>query len=649
MADRTATAPLDPELLVYGIETPLDPQLSPDGTRILYRLLSADREADAARSRLVTCAWDGSDERPLTGAGHLDALARWSPDGRTVAFVSNRTEGHAVFLVGAGGGQLRELIRHRRPLAGLAWSPDGSRLAYTAAFDPANPDEADEGPNGPAVRVVRRDDYRLDGVGFIGDARSQVFVVDVATGGRRQLTRGHADAVLPRWSPDGLAIAAAVGPYHRARLALIDVHTGESRLVGPEGGQVPQWAWSPSGDRIVMVADPDRTYQADFYLHHVDSGETVRLTDDPGVQPHSSGLPIPQPPAMPVWLDDRRLAFSGARAGATGLYGLDCGSGEITLLRGWRAVDHGFSADRDRRRFVFAQSSLERPSELVTLELEGGAVETVTACSSAALAARPAVSWERFDVARDGVTIEVWLLKPPDFDAERTHPLVLDIHGGPNSMYGHGFLAVQQCLASNGFLVAFANPRGSSTYGRRFAGMVFRDWGGEDHRDLMAVVDALLERPYVDGRRLGIHGYSYGGYMTSWTIGQTDRFRAAVCGAPCFDLASHWGTSDIGDAWDDVQWGGPPHERSDWFRDRSPATFAHRIRTPTLILQGEADERCPIGQSQHLYTVLRHTGCEVELALYPGASHLFIVAPEHRPSQRADYVGRAVGWFRDHL
>jgi dipeptidyl aminopeptidase/acylaminoacyl peptidase len=649
MADVTATARLDPELLVYGISMPLDPQLSPDGTRILYRLLTADREADAARSRLVTCAWDGSDARPLTGAGHLDAIGRWSPDGHSVAFVSQREDGHAVLVVDAGGGEPRELARHRRPVAGLAWAPDGARLAYTCAFDPANPSEAQEGPQGPVVRVVGRDDYRLDGVGFIGEARSQVFVVDVAGGGRRQLTSGGTDFASPRWSPDGRTIAAAAGPYYRARLALVDAGTGGVRLVGPEGGQVTQWAWSPSGDGIALAADPGRTYQADLYLHDVGSGETVRLTDDPGIQPHVTALPVPQPVSMPVWLDGRRLAFCGARAGATGLYSLDCETGEVELLHGWPATDHGFSADRDRRRFVFAQTTLERPSELVTLQLDSGEAATVTACSAAALAERPAARWERLDVVRDGVTVEAWLLKPPDFDPGRRYPLVLDVHGGPNSVYGYGFLPVQQCLASHGFLVVFANPRGSATYGREFAGRVFGDWGGGDFQDLMAVVDTVVERPYVDGDRLGIYGYSYGGYMTSWSIGRTDRFRAAVCGAPCFDLASHWGTSDIGHAWDEVQWGGPPHERADWFRERSPSTLAHRTRTPTLIIQGDADDRCPVGQAQHMFTTLRRVGCEVELALYPGASHLFFAAPETRPSQREDYLRRVLEWFRDHL
>jgi dipeptidyl aminopeptidase/acylaminoacyl peptidase len=643
MSSQIVARPVDPDLLVYGRELPLDPQVSPDGARILYRAVTADRDPDAARSRLVTCAWDGTDVRPLTAAGHLDALARWSPDGGRVAFVSDRAEPHGIFVVPAGGGEPRELTRHRSPIAGLAWSPDGTRIAYTCRFDPANPDEAEEDRRGPAVRVARRPDYKLDGVGFIGEARSQVFVVDVASGRRERLTGGPDDHALPQWSPDGRRFAAMAGPYFRARLAVVDAETGDATLVGPEGGQLPLWSWSPSGDRLLLAADPARSYQLDFYLHDVATGETSRLTDDPGVNPHVGGIPVPQPPSMPVWLDERSAVFSGVRAGACGLYRLDCDTGQVEMLRRWQAIDASFTADRSGRRFAFARSSLERQGEIVTLDRRTDEIASVAGGGVVGAA------WERFDVHRGGETVEAWLLKPPGFDASHRYPVVLDIHGGPNSWYGYGFVPHQQVLAAGGFVVVFANPRGSGSYGRRFAGLVLRDWGGEDHRDLMAVVDAVLERPYVDPERLGIFGYSYGGYMTSWTIGHTDRFRAAVVGAPCFDLESHWGSSDIGHAWDDVQWGGPPHERPDWYRQRSPSTFAHGIRTPTLVLQGEADDRCPVGQGHQLYTALHDSGCETELALYPGASHLFFVSPDGRPSQRADFLARTLGWFREHV
>ena len=174
------------------------------------------------------------------------------------------------------------------------------------------------------------------------------------------------------------------------------------------------------------------------------------------------------------------------------------------------------------------------------------------------------------------------------------------------------------------------------------------DWGGEDYLDLMAVVDEVLERPYADAERTGIYGYSYGGYMTSWTIGQTDRFKAAVCGAPCFDLESMYGTSDIGHIFGPLQWGGDAARQSpEWYAAHSPSSFAHRATTPTLIIHGEADDRCPIGQGEQMFVALLDAGCEVEFARYPGGSHLFLRSGP--PAHKVDYFTRVTSWFRDHL
>jgi dipeptidyl aminopeptidase/acylaminoacyl peptidase len=248
---------------------------------------------------------------------------------------------------------------------------------------------------------------------------------------------------------------------------------------------------------------------------------------------------------------------------------------------------------------------------------------------------------------RGDFAIDAFLLKPPDFDPSRRYPLVLDVHGGPHGYYGYAFSPVQRCLAASGFLVVFANPRGSASYGRKFSMAVLRDWGGQDYADLMAVVDAVLERPYVDPERTGIYGYSYGGYMTAWTIGQTDRFKAAVCGAPVFDLVSAFGTSDIGYFWLEQETGGTPYQIPDWYAAHSPSTYLHRARTPTLIVQGEADLRCPLGQSEQMFVTLLKVGCQAELVRYPGGGHMFpwMGPPEHR----CDYLTRVRDWFTARL
>jgi dipeptidyl aminopeptidase/acylaminoacyl peptidase len=300
------------------------------------------------------------------------------------------------------------------------------------------------------------------------------------------------------------------------------------------------------------------------------------------------------------------------------------------------------------RRFVAqANSSFDSMGEIAIYDRSAGQREIITTNNRDLLRQASPAQWEHFEVDRDGVTIDAWLLKPADFDPGRTYPVILDVHGGPHGFHGYAFNNQQQMLASHGFLVVCSNPRGSGSYGREFARMVRCDWGGEDYLDLMAVLDTALEHPFADRDRTGIWGYSYGGYMTAWAIGHTPRFKAAVCGAPCFDLESMYGTSDISHIWGTYQWGGSPHEASEAFAAHSPSTFAHRATTPTLIVQGEADDRCPTGQGEQMFVALKQAGCEVEFARYPGGPHAMLrVGP---PSHRADLLERLLGWFCDHL
>jgi dipeptidyl aminopeptidase/acylaminoacyl peptidase len=638
---------LTPERLVYELRSAGDPQVSPDGTRLLYVLGEVDRAADRSTSHIWTCRIDGSEPRRLTWAGTRNSEPRWSPDGRWVGFSSDRVSKHGIFVLPAEApGEPREITRHAQSISGLAWSPDGRSIAYTTSFDPANPDETPPADGAaPRVRVTRRLDYKQDNRGYLADVRSQVFVVDVETGQRRMLTRDAVDHNYPCWSPGGEWVSAKVSTHNGlySRLALIPLTGGEPRFIGPHGGMVAAWGWSPDGRRIVFAGDTHAGGpQTDFFLYEVDSDATRPLTTDLACLP-DAGFPTIFPPSQLAWLDDRQVLFHGVRGGASGVYVLDVDSGDVLLERGSRALNVGFSVDRGRQIVAQGYSALDRTGDVVVYDRSSGDTRVVTTVNPDLRLAE----WERFDVNRGSQCIEAWLLKPPNFDPSRRYPVVLDVHGGPHGYYGFGFNAVQQAIAAAGFLVVYSNPRGSGSYGRAFSDLVRLDWGGEDYLDLMAVVDEVLERPYADPERTGIWGYSYGGYMTAWVIGQTDRFKAAVSGAPCFDLTSMFGTSDISHVWGPIEWGGPPHTSPEWYAAHSPSSFAHRARTPTLIMQGEADDRCPIGQGEQMFVALQQAGCEVEFARYPGGSHLMLrVGP---PSHRVDFISRVVGWFQEHL
>ncbi len=642
---------LTPEALVYETVSAGDPAISPDGTRILYSLARASKDLDRASSQVWLSKVDGSDARRLTWAGERNREARWSPDGRSIAFVSDRLQaGSGLFVLPADGpGEAREITHHLRPIGQLAWSPDGNSIAYTTPFDPHNPSE-DALPEGraPKVRVTRRLDYKQDNRGWVNDVRIQVFVVDVASGERRMLTREPDDVQYPEWSPDGRRLATQVTGASgiHSQLALIEVDSGQTRRVGPDSGNVGVWAWSPGGDRVLFSGSPDPSPGADFFLYDLGQDTIRRLTWDLGCTPEI-GFPSIQAPSQPVWLDDSQVIFHALHAGASGFYRFNVDTADLQLEHGTQTLSVGFSIDAAHRYIVQANSSLDSVGEVAVYDRQAGQRRIVTAQNVRLLEAAQPPSWERFDVDRGGTITQAWLLKPPNFDPGKKYPVVLDVHGGPHSFYGYGFNAMQQVLASHGFLVVFSNPRGSGSYGREFAQQVRADWGGEDYLDLMAVLDAALERPYADAERTGIWGYSYGGFMTAWTIGHTQRFKAAVCGAPCFDLESMYGTSDISHEWGPYQWGGKPHEASEAFAAHSPSTFAHRATTPTLIMQGEADDRCPIGQGEQMFVALKQAGCEVEFARYPGGAHAMLrVGP---PSHRADFLERLLAWFTDHL
>ncbi len=644
--------PLSPEKLVYGAAQAGDPQVSPDGASIVYAVTRHHPQGKhRTTSTIWTCGIDGSAPRQLTFGPGRDAGARWSPDGSQLAFISDRVDRSGIFVLPFDGGEARQLTRHQQPVDALAWSPDGWSIAYTAPFDPQNPGEMSP-PEGaaPAVRATRRIDYKQDNRadGYLGDVRSQVYIVDVTSGERRMLTHEPVDHHHPRWSPDGRRLAAQIPALNGmvSRLGLIDVASGATTLVGPERGVVGLWEWSPAGDRILFAGEPERTFQLDLFVHDVASGESRCLTDGLQCLP-DAGYPTRLPPSQPVWLDDRRALIHAMRAGASGLYVVDTESGEVAQEQTWQATNSGLSVDRSKRYVVQGHASFERLGEISVFDRSTGAATVVTDQSAALLGDAPAAGWERVEVRREPYTIEGWLLRPADFDPAKRYPVVLDVHGGPNGSYGHGFNLVQQLLATNGFLVVIVNPRGSSSYGREFTQQVTRDWGGEDYQDLMAILDAVLERPEADAARTGIYGFSYGGFMTAWAIGQSDRFQAAVCGAPVFAFASFYGTSDIGHIFGDLQWGGPPWENLEWCTARSPSTHAQRIRTPTLILHGEADQRCPIGQGEEMFVALSKAGCEVEFVRYPGASHLFLGGghPEHR----VDFLSRTLAWFKGHL
>lgn len=637
---------LTPETIVYGMAYVGDPQLSPDGANVIFTRSQAERTKQMPGSQIWMCTVDGENLRQLTQTGTRNSGGRWAPDGQHIAFVSDRVKKSGLFLM-PNGGEARELTRHNGPIGDLAWSPDGAFIAYVALFDPENPDESDPGPeDAPRVRATARVDYKQDSRGYLDNLRPQIWIVDVATGQRRMLTSRPVDHGNPAWSPDGRSIAVKIGNHNglQSQLGIVDVESSALTIAGPEDGVVGCFAWSPDGRKILIAGDVSQSWQLDWFMLDVASGALARLTDDLHCLP-DAGFPTVSPPSQPNWLDNDSAIFHAVEHGASGIYRLNVTDSTIERIARWDAVAGAPSADVARRRIVQAHASLDLASAVVVLDVETGESRTIVEGDHAG--AVPA-SWRTFNVERGDQTIDCWLLTPRDAGDKRV-PLVLDIHGGPNSFHGFGFNAIQQSLAGAGIAVLYCNPRGSSSYGREFTQAVLKDWGGEDYLDLMAALDAALANPAnnIDPERVGVYGYSYGGFMTSWIIGHTDRFQAAVIGAPVVDLVSFYGTSDIGHIFGPMQIGGTPWDNHAEYVAKSPITYLAGVKTPSLIFHGEADDRCPIGQGEQCFVTLLETGCEVEFVRYPGGAHTFLRTGY--PAHREDVMNRLIGWFGQHL
>lgn len=644
------TSPITPDL-VYQLKTAGDPVLSPDGLLLAYTLGWVDADSLEGRSRIMIKDLRAGTEREFT-SGNKDSAPKFSPDGGQLAFLRSEGDDPAqVWLQPSGGGEAKRLTDLPKGVSDFAWSPDGKRMVLCADV------EADikDGPEGvPQVTVVNRVRYRYDTLGWRGDSHFHLFVVDIEKGEAVQITDGDWDDNTPVWSPDGSQISFISGRREdRDFLALSEVYTvaatgGEARLRSQGLFSVGALTWSPDGRRLAAVGSdaPEGMVLWQGWVYVLEDGKPpLRLTDD-SIKPYL-GFPSVMRPATINWTEDGRVLFLGEKRGESFLFSAPTEGGETRELWGGSCLATGLSLDGSASAAVVSASLPDSPGEVHRIDLVNGRSEQLTGLNSEFMKDHPAAVQEKFSFERSGFEIECRLLLPAGFDAAKKYPLVLDIHGGPNGAFYDSFVPAQQVLASAGYLVLAVNPRGSSTYGTEFMMSVLGDWGGEDYLDLMAAVDGVCGRPYVDGERLGVHGYSYGGYMTSWTVGHTNRFKAAVVGAPCTNLHSMYGTSDIGISFGEAQWGGSISDAADKMLERSPLTYAANVGTPVLLLHGEADARCPIGQSEEYFTALKRLGKRVEFVRFPGCSHLF--PRMGHPKMREEYMVRTLGWFNRHL
>ena len=616
---------------VYELVNAGDPRISPDGSRVAFVVTAVDRESNEYRGAVWVAPLDGSAEpRPFTSGERRDTTPRWSPDGNWLAFASNRGGEEKtpmnLYVIPAEGGEARKLTDQKENVEEIAWSPDSKRIAFaTRARDEAY-EEEDEKKRAP--RRFRRAFHKLDSVGFTGDRRKHIFLIDLDGGDPRQLTSGDFEHANPVWSPDGKHIVIDGLRDERwdveliNRLYRIDVDGGaEPKPLTGDDGSYDAPAFSPDGGRIAYRM----TLEDGTYPHHSQVG--VMKADGSDQKLLTTSLdrqcgPYPDT-REPIW-DGERIVFSVEDGGNVHLYAVpaDGSAGPERILDGERVLS-GYDVRAGKLAFVSTTHTTMRELHVGT---DG---RRITNLGAAFTSGRELAEPERFTArSPDGYEVDAWIVRPPGFEPGKRYPALLNIHGGPFTQYGTGFFDENQVYAGGGYVVLFSNPRGGSGYseehGRAIRGPLGDagpGWGSVDYDDVLAVVDTALEQfDFIDPERLGVIGGSYGGFMTSWIIGHTNRFKAAVSERGVNNLVSMFGSSDLFWVFE-RQFGGPMWENVDAYLERSPSTYAQQIETPVLVLHSEQDLRCGIEQGEHLFTLLRLLGKEVEIVRFPAESH----------------------------
>ena len=642
---------------VFDIEYATGPQISPDGKAIIYVRHSMDRMTDRDTGHLWIIDVESGAQRPLLGAGGSAGAPSWSPDGSRVLYTSTANGKPELKLVYMDTGLSYSIAQFEESPSGATWSPDGRNIAFSM-FVPgdkpgfATPPEQPEGAEwSEPVKVIDDLTFRFDGAGYLEDGADQVFVLPAEGGTPRQVTKGEAEMGGQAWlDNDTLLVTGNLADdrdmdpieseIYAVELADLSISPLTSRN-GPDYAPMP----SPDGQSIAFRGydDEEKSYQQDhLYLMSADGSNVRELV------PGFAGSP-----AQIEWAPDGKSLFMLFEDhGVLTLNEVDLqgrmnevvtGIGGTSIGRPYAGGSFSVAKSGRREQVAYTAGFTDRPAEIATIRSDGKNARVLTDLNADVLPYLDMASIEEFKVAssHDGLEIEAWVALPHDFKADGSFPLILEIHGGPFSMYGPFFASEIQRYAAEGYVTVYVNPRGSTGYGEEFAQEIEQAYPGYDYDDLMSVVDDLVARNYADPDRLFVTGGSGGGILTAWIVTKTDRFAAAASIKPVInwmtmalagDIAQyvrrHWIRED-------------PWSNPEAFLKLSPITYVDQVVTPTLVMVGEEDWRTPAWEAEQFYTALKMNDVETALIRVPGSSH-YIAS---RPSRLIAKTDNIMGWF----
>jgi dipeptidyl aminopeptidase/acylaminoacyl peptidase len=620
---------------VLAVRNVSDAQVSPDGKWVAYVVTSVDMKENANDADVWLVSTSGGDPIRLTTSKKNDNQPRWSPDGKRIAFTSAREEKPQVFLISPFGGEAEKLTDSKSGVQSFQWSPDGTRIAYVAPQEPT-PDEEKKQKDKDDAQVIDKN-FKF----------GRIWVIDVTAKKASVLVKGEFTVNDPQWSPDAKSIAFVANPTpkaddgSRSDIWIADVASGKLRKLIDNDGPDAAPRWSPDGKQIAYLS------------RDLKSGEigqqrlTVIAAEGGASREIIRGLEY-QPGAAKWSADGRTIYFNAGVRTTSQLFSVPATGGDAKQLSNTSGVMSQVSFSRDGSVAAFTKSDTQHPDDVyVSKTLPIGEPTKLTDHNAQvrelALGSSEVIRWK----SKDGTEIEGVLIYPAGYEQGKRYPTVAFIHGGPSGVWTQSFPSswgnFGHVWAGKGWVSFYPNVRGSSSYGEKFLLSNVRDWGGGDYQDIQSGLDHLIAKGIADSGKLAQSGWSYGGYMTAWTLTQTNRFKAVMVGAGLTNMFSMYSTNDLQRILE-AYFGGEPWNDLEAYRRASAMSFIKQAKTPTLILHGGSDTRVPPSQAQELYMGLRKNNVPVELVFFPREPHGL-----QEPRHRLDKMRREYAWFSRHV